>query len=113
MAGLVALEPKFSVNEMGLLCARGLIRVGAELKGMVVIGGIAPDIWPPSAEQAAALAAAFGVQPETVWANCDAVIRMDRATQDKALRWVQRIADVFAAMAQDRLEMLAQQAIVA
>ena len=53
MAGLVALEPKFSLSEMGLMCARGLIRVGAELKGMVVIGGIAPDNWPPDAEQIA------------------------------------------------------------
>jgi excisionase family DNA binding protein len=113
MAGHVALEPKFSLNEMGLMCARGLIRVGAELKGMAVIGGIAPESWPPSAEQAAALAAMFGVQPETVSSNCDAVFRMDRATQEKALRSVQRIADVFAAMAQDRLEMFAQQAVVA
>ena len=48
----LALEPKFSLSEMGLLCARGLIRVGSELKGMVVIGGIAPDNWPPAAEQA-------------------------------------------------------------
>jgi hypothetical protein len=113
MAGHVALEPKFSLNEMGLMCARGLIRVGAELKGMVVIGGIAPESWPPSPEQAEALAAMFGVRPETVSANCDAVFRMDRATQEKALRSVQRIADVFAAMAQDRLAMMAQQATVA
>ena len=113
MAGNVALEPKFSLNEMGLMCARGLIRVGAELKGMVVIGGIAPESWPPSPEQADALAAMFGVQPETVSAHCDAVFRMDRATQEKALRSVQRIADVFAAIAQDRLAMSAQQANIA
>jgi excisionase family DNA binding protein len=113
MAGHVALEPRFSLSEMGLMCARGLIRVGAELKGMAVIGGIAPESWPPSAEQADALAAMFGVPPETVSANCDAVFRMDRATQEKALRSVQRIADVFSAMAQDRAAMMARQVPVA
>jgi excisionase family DNA binding protein len=110
MAGLVALEPKFALNEMGLMCARGLIRVGAELKGMVVIGGIAPDNWPPTAAQLARLSEMFGVNVEAVTANCDAVFRMDRVTQDRALRSVQRIADVFATMAQDRLEILAQAA---
>lgn len=108
MAGLIALEPKFALNEMGLMCARGLIRVGAELKGMVVIGGIAPDAWPPTPEQIARLSAMFGVDAGTVTANCDAVFRMDRATQERALRSVQRIADVFAEMAQDRLALAAQ-----
>lgn len=113
MAGQVALEPKFTLNEMGLMCARGLIRVGAELKGMVVIGGIAPDNWPPTAEQVARLSEMFGVDASAVAANCDAVFRMDRAAQERALRSVQRIADVFATMAQDRLEILVQQATVA
>lgn len=103
MAGLVALEPKFALNEMGLMCARGLIRVGAELKGMVVIGGIAPENWPPTSEQLARLSDLFGVNVDTVTANCDAVFRMDRSTQERALRSVQRIADVFATMIQDRL----------
>ena len=42
MAGAVSLEPRFMPSEMGLLCARGLIRVGNELRGMVFFGGIAP-----------------------------------------------------------------------
>jgi excisionase family DNA binding protein len=113
MAGLVALEPKFALSEMGLMCARGLIRVGSELKGMVVIGGIAPESWPPDAEQIDALAAMFGVNPDVVSANCDAVFQMDRATQERALRSVQRVADVFAVMIQDRLEWFSQQAEIA
>ena len=113
MAGLVALEPRFAVSEMGLLCARGLIRVGAELKGMIVIGGIAPEDWPPTEEQTAELAAMFGVEPETIAKHCDAVYRMDRATQERALRFVQRIADVFAQMVKDRIEIAAPLAAVA
>jgi excisionase family DNA binding protein len=103
MARHVALEPKFTLNEMGLMCARGLIRLGAELKGMVVVGGIAPDNWPPSAEEIRQLAQLFEVESETVEASCGAVFRMDRASQEKVLRFVQRMADVFSQMVQDHL----------
>ena len=105
MAGDVTLEPRFSLSEMGLMCARGLIRVGAELKGMLVIGGIAPENWPPTAEQADQLSALFGVQPEAVTDHVEAVFRMDRAAQERALRFVQRIADVFSQMIQAWLQM--------
>jgi excisionase family DNA binding protein len=108
LAGYVALEPRFSRSEMGLMCARGLIRAGSELKGMVFVGGIAPDDWPPSAVQAVELAALFGVPAETVTANCDAVFRMDRAAQERTLRFVQRVADVFSHMVQDRLALVSQ-----
>ena len=104
MAGNVALEPRFAVSEMGLMCARGLIRVGAELKGMVVIGGIAPENWPPTAEQANQLSALFQVRLETVIGQSEAVFRMDRIAQERALRFVQRIADVFSQMIQAWLQ---------
>lgn len=97
-----AIEPRFLLNEMGLLCARGLIRVGSELKGMVVIGGIAPEAWPPDPEQLACLAETFGLSRVYVEANADAVYRLDRVAQDKALRSVQRIADIFSHIADDR-----------
>jgi hypothetical protein len=97
-----SIEPRFFPNEMGLLCARGLIRVGSELKGMVVIGGIAPEMWPPNADQLACLAEAFGLSPAYVQANADAVYRLDKAAQDRALRSVQRIADIFSHIAEDR-----------
>jgi hypothetical protein len=108
MAGQVALEPKFALNEMGLLCARGLIRAGAQLKGMVVVGGIAPDSWPPSAEQISQLAGLFGAEPEAVSVSCGAVFHMDRVSQERALRFVQRMADVFSQMIQDRLGLVSQ-----
>lgn len=108
LAAHVALEPKFSPSEMGLMCARGLIRAGAELKGMVVVGGIAPDNWPPSLEHAALLADLFGVQPETVTVHADLVFRMDHTAQERALRNVQRMADVFSQMVQDRLALVSQ-----
>ena len=97
-----AIEPKFYLNEMGLLCARGLIRVGSELKGMVIIGGIAPEVWPPGNDQIAGLAKAFGVSSAHVEANVNAVHHLDKMAQEKALRSVQRIADIFSHIAEDR-----------
>jgi excisionase family DNA binding protein len=97
-----SIEPRFHPNETGLLCAGGLIRVRSELKGMVVIGGIAPEAWPPSADQLACLAEMFGLSPAYVEANADAVYRLDQAAQEKALCSVQRIADIFSHIAEDR-----------
>jgi ligand-binding sensor protein len=110
LAGAPALEPRWSSSEMGLLCTRALIRVGHELKGMVVMGGIAPDRWPPSEEQAAALAEVFGCQPALIETSADAVHHLDRAGQEKALRSVQRIADIFSHMAEDRARLLSSRA---
>jgi excisionase family DNA binding protein len=102
LAVIPSMEPRFSPSEMGLLCARGLIRTGRELQGMVVIGGIAPEVWPAGPEQIAALAATFGLNPDYVEANAEAVYRLDKAAQEKVLRSIQRIADIFSHIAEDR-----------
>jgi len=102
LAASPAIEPRFYPSEIGLLCARGLIRMGSELKGMVVIGGIAPEAWPPGSDQIACLAEMFGLSPADVEANADAVYRLDKAAQERALRFVQRIADIFSHIAEDR-----------
>jgi excisionase family DNA binding protein len=102
LAASPAMEPRFYPSEMGLLCARGLIRMGRELKGMVVIGGIAPEVWPSDPEQLACLAETFGLSLAYVEANADAVYRLDKAAQEKALRSIQRIADIFSHIAEDR-----------
>jgi hypothetical protein len=87
---------------MGLLCARALIRLRSELKGMVVMGGIAPETWPPSEGQIAATARELSVEPATLQANLGAVYQMDKAQRDRTLRFTQRIADVFSHIAEDR-----------
>ncbi len=38
----LTMEPAFHTSHLGLLCARGLIRVGTELQGMVVAGCVGP-----------------------------------------------------------------------
>lgn len=103
LANEPALEPRWALNEMGLLCTRALIRVGSELKGMVMLGGLAPQDWPPPEEQVAALARQFGTETPVVAAQVNAVHRLDEAGMTKALRSAQRIADVFAHLIEDRL----------
>jgi excisionase family DNA binding protein len=102
LAGSVSLEPRFIPSEIGLLCARALIRLRSELKGMVVMGGIAPESWPPPEEQIASTAHELGVEPATLQANLSAVYQMDRVQRERTLRFIQRIADVFSHIAEDR-----------
>ncbi len=102
MAGAPMLQPKFSASELGLLCARGLIRAGNELKGMVFLGGIAPAAWPPNARDIETLAANLEVESILISANVERVYHLDRAAQERALEFVQRIADLFSHMLEDR-----------
>jgi hypothetical protein len=102
MAGAVPLEPRFAPSDLGLLCARGLIRVGNELKGMVFMGGIAPATWPPTPEELRAIADHFGLEPGYVEAHVNEVHRLDKPALDRALGFVQRIADVVSHIVEDR-----------
>lgn len=102
LAGAVTLEPKFSPNDLGLLCARGLIRTGNLLKGMVFVGGIAPDQWPPAREQVKAIATQFKLAPQALAPHIDEVYRLDRRQRERVLSFVQRIADIFSLLLEDR-----------
>ncbi len=102
LAAAPSIEPRLSPSEVGLLCARGLIRVGSALKGMVVVGGIAPEDWPPDDGWLSALAQAFGADIADVKASAQGVYRLDRAGQAKVLRAVQRVADIFSHIAMIR-----------
>jgi excisionase family DNA binding protein len=101
LAGAVTLEPKFLPSDLGLLCARGLIRSGNELKGMLFLGGVAPEEWPPSPEQTEAIAAYHGLDPECVRSSILAVHHLDKADRERALGFVQRLADICSHMLED------------
>lgn len=108
MAGAIDLEPKFAPNHIGLLCARGLIRVGAELKGMLFVGGIAPATWPPTPERAQQIAAQLGLAPEMLASHLDEVFYLDSAGQARILAFVQRIADIIAHIINERNTLVKQ-----
>jgi hypothetical protein len=98
----IELEPKFSPSHLGLLCARALVRVGTELKGMVVVGGIAPGNWPPTPDEVQHIAADFDVNPELLRPHLNEVFYLSETEQARVLLFVQRIANVAAHIINER-----------
>ena len=94
MAGAIDLEPRFEAGPLGLLCARGLVRAGVALKGMVFVGGFAPDGWPPAAEGVTALAGELRVSDERLAAHLTEVHHLDPARREATLALVQRVANI-------------------
>ena len=89
-----ALQPAFIESHLGLLCARGLIRVGSELKAMLVVGGIAPAEWPPSNERKQRIASDLGLPRDLIDAHVDEVHHLSQEEQERVLTFVQRMADI-------------------
>ena len=98
----IDLEPKFTPSHLGLLCARGFIRVGTELKGMVIVGGIAPDNWPPSPEKIKQIADIFDMPTEMLTPHLDEVFYLDKQERAQILPFVQRIANIIAHIVSER-----------
>ena len=80
----VDLTPRFIPSHIGFLCSRGFVRVGPELKGMVIVGGIAPETWPPSEADLAALADELEMPAQEIIDHADEVYYLD----DAHLQWI-------------------------
>lgn len=102
MARQPSLQPAFLPSHLGLLCARGLIRCGSELCGMVVFAGLAPQQWPPDAQALEAMASGLGLPAALLHAHVHEVHHADTAEQLRLLTFVQRIADVISHIVQER-----------
>ncbi len=113
LANTLDLEPKLRPSHLGLLCARGVIRVGTELKGMVVAGGIAPEQWPPAPDDIFDIANEFGVTPNTIGPKLNEVYTLDPSQQAKVLTTIQRIADIIAHIIGERRTLTGQLAAMA
>lgn len=102
LANMPALAPSFLESHLGLMCARGLIRVGSEIKAMLVVGGIAPQTWPPSDEQLARMSHSLDLDPGLLRMHLNDVHRLDSQQQAAVLPFVQRIADILSHIAVER-----------
>lgn len=102
LAEAIDLEPRFSESHLKLKCTRALIRDGAELKGMVVAGCVAPDHWPPNKEEVDAMAAEFGVEPDLLTNRLDEVYFLDDLQHEKVLAHIQQIANIVAHIISER-----------
>jgi excisionase family DNA binding protein len=93
---------QFVPSHLGFLCARGFVRVGQELKGMVIVGGIAPDEWPPSDERIAEVAAELGMAEDELAAHVGEVYRVDEEQRRWILAVLPRIGELVSRLAQER-----------
>ena len=89
-----SLQPAFIESHLGLLCARGLIRVGSELKAMLIVGGIAPTDWPPTPELKQRIAEDLSLPLDLIEAHIDEVHHLNQDEQARVLTFVQRMADI-------------------
>ena len=106
LAETIDLEPRFSQSHLKLLCTRALIRDGVALKGMVVAGCVAPEVWPPGDEAMASMAAEFGVELESLASRVDEVYFLSKGQRDTVLAHVQQIADIVAHIISERRSLL-------
>lgn len=103
---IIEMEPKLIRSHLGLLGTRGLIREGLTLKGMVIVGGIAPSEWPPAPEHIASIAAEFGVPANTFDPYLTQVSYLSKTQQARVLTIVQQIANIIAHIITERREIV-------
>jgi excisionase family DNA binding protein len=99
-----ALEPRFIRSAIGLCFARGAIRAGNRLIGIVIAGGVAEADWPPAEHEWRSWARRFGANESVVQAHLNSVYRFDADGRTRILHTIQRVADIFSHVALIRQE---------
>ncbi len=102
----LAIEPAYHMSHLGLLCARGLIRVGTKLQGMVVAGCIAPDQWPPEPKDVQKMADEFGISDNLLQTRLSEVYLLNQEQKKTVLVTVQRVANIVAHIVSERQELV-------
>lgn len=95
------LVPRLGPSDFGFLCARAFIRRDRSLLGMVIAGGVAPDVWPPAAEEVARVATRLGLPVETVAAHADEVYHLSHSEQVRLLGLLPRVAVLISEIANE------------
>lgn len=98
----IDLEPRFLPSHLGFLCARSFIRIGTNLAGMVIVGGVAPEEWPPDDAEIAVVAAETGTAEDTIREHIEEVYWIDQAHQDWIVRNLSRVSDLVSHLADGR-----------
>lgn len=102
LAANPSVMPELRCGNLGLLHTRALVRVGSEIRALVVAAGIAPMQWPPDEREPARLAELLEVGEETLRREIGNVHRLDTAGQQHLLAFVQRVADIIAHILSER-----------
>jgi excisionase family DNA binding protein len=101
------LQPAWVESSAGLLCTRAFIRVGSELVGMVVFGGVAPQQWPPAPDEIARIACELDMEAGEIEATIGEVHVASNGDGERMLDFVQRVADIVTHILGERMQLLA------
>lgn len=102
------LDAAFLPSHLGFLCARTFIRVDRSLVGMVIVGGLAPDEWPPGSDEIARISRETGLGPEAVAAHAAEVYELSDPDRERVLALLPRIADLISRLAAARSQLLSR-----
>ncbi len=102
MAAGPDLRPRFRPSSLGFLCAHTFVRVDHRLAAMLMMGGLEPDSWPPSAVEVAELTSRLEVAPAVIAEHAADVYRAGPAERVRALDHLQQTADVLSRFANER-----------
>lgn len=92
LAGSPNLEPRFTGSHLGLMCARSFVRLGAELGAMVIAGGIAPGVWPPSESELEVMAKSFDARPTLLRDHIHEVFDLTAQERSRVLDTLPRVS---------------------
>ena len=100
-------DPDFDVrfepsDVFGFLCARGFVRLEHELVGMLLVGGVRPDTWPPPADRVAAMAAELSVPLDVLTDQITAVHELSVDDQRRVLALLPKMCALLSRLAADR-----------
>ena len=102
------LAPRFAPSHLGLMCARSYVRVGSELRGIILAGGIAPERWPPPDGQIDQMSAEFGVDADQLCDHIDEVFHLDAQAEQRVLALLPRLARFLSEVANERKQLLSK-----
>jgi len=108
LANDLDLAPRFAHSHLGLLCARSYLRVGSELRGIILAGGIAPEQWPPSVAHVEQMSAEFDVDPTTLGDHLDQVFYLDDDGRQRVLTLLPRLARFLSEVTNERKQLLSK-----
>ncbi|HSF86976.1 MAG TPA: PocR ligand-binding domain-containing protein [Acidimicrobiia bacterium] len=108
LADEVDLKPRFMASHLGFLCARTFIRVGPELVGMLIVGGVTPRAWPPNDGELAHIASELNLPVGVLAEHVEETYYLDQAHQQWVLRLLPRFSDLISQLATARSQLLSK-----
>ncbi len=108
LAAEVDLEPRFMPTHLGFLCARSFIRVGSELVGMLIVGGVTPDVWPPDDATIRRIADELGVPVAAIADHVEETYYLDQNHRRWVISLLPRLSDLISRLAATRSELLSK-----